>query len=295
MTVYADILVIVNLYIDFFLLWCVKKALRLRAGNGRLVLGALTGALCALTALLPQPPPLLSLLLGIAGAVVTTLSAFAPLPLRMLLKTALCFWAFSLALAGFFLFLIRFFVPGRMAVLGNAFYLDLSPLLLFLFTCGAYLVFRVLGKLFPGEASGARYCSLVLENRGHSVNLLAKADTGSALREPFSGLPVIVCQTECLKETAPPAVAEFLKSGNGPGTAVQAEGLRLIPFESLGGGGLLPAFRPQKVLAGREKIPLECWVAACGRNLSAGQFAALYNPDQFPALPKDPQFFHGGT
>ena len=28
MTVYADVFVIVNLYIDFFLLWCVRRFLR---------------------------------------------------------------------------------------------------------------------------------------------------------------------------------------------------------------------------------------------------------------------------
>ena len=45
MTVYADVLVIVNLYIDFFLLWCVKKALGLSAKRRRLALGALLGGI----------------------------------------------------------------------------------------------------------------------------------------------------------------------------------------------------------------------------------------------------------
>ena len=45
LVIYADVLVVVNLYVDFFLLWCVKKALGLRARARRLVLGALAGAL----------------------------------------------------------------------------------------------------------------------------------------------------------------------------------------------------------------------------------------------------------
>ena len=55
MTVYADVLVIVNLYIDFFLLWCVKKALGLSAKRRRLALGALLGGIVSLAALLPMP------------------------------------------------------------------------------------------------------------------------------------------------------------------------------------------------------------------------------------------------
>ena len=42
MTVYADVLVIVNLYVDFFLLWATRRVLQLRAKPWRLAAGALT-------------------------------------------------------------------------------------------------------------------------------------------------------------------------------------------------------------------------------------------------------------
>ena len=47
MTVYADVLVIVNLYVDFLLLWCTKRALHIRAKPWRLAAGGLIGALCS--------------------------------------------------------------------------------------------------------------------------------------------------------------------------------------------------------------------------------------------------------
>lgn len=281
MTVYADILVIVNLYIDFFLLWCVKKSLRLRARNRRLALGALAGALCALTALIPEQPGWLSLLLGLATALLTAAAAFAPLQPRMFCKATVCFWAYSFLLAGFFLFIIRFFSPGNVAVLGNTVYFGLSPFLLFFFTCAAYLVFTAVRKLFPGEAPSVRYCSLVVENLGGSAKLFAKADTGNALREPFSGLPVVVCEAESLRGIAPPAVLEFLETGNAP-AALPAEKLRLVPFESMGGAGVLPAFRAERVCLAKTGAPLDCYLALCRQKLSAGQFNALFNPDLFP-------------
>ena len=46
-TVYADVLVIVNLYVDFFLLWATRRVLQLRAKPWRLAAGALVGGLCA--------------------------------------------------------------------------------------------------------------------------------------------------------------------------------------------------------------------------------------------------------
>lgn len=282
MTVYADILVIVNLYIDFFLLWCVKKALHLTVKNRRLALGALAGAACSLTALLPEPAAILSLLWSLLSALGITAAAFWPLSLRTMGKAAAALWAFSLGLAGFFLFLLRFAAPKNVAVLGNVIYFDLSLPLLFFFTCGAYLVFSLGRRLLPGTSPGSRFRTLVVENQGVSLRLLAKADTGNSLREPFSGLPVILCRAESICPATPAGVLEFLENGSAEDAGLPQKGMRLIPFDSLGGGGLLPAFRPDTVKDSRTGRELPCWVAVCRRSFSAGEFDALLNPDQFP-------------
>ena len=151
MTVYADVLAVTNLYVDFFLLWCVRRSLHLRVRNRRLALGAAVGAACSLVCLLPQQPLWLARLWGGGSAALTTAAAFCPLSRRGFLRAFLCFWAFSFLLAGFFLFLIRWFAPRNLAVVGRAVYVDLSPLLLFLFTAAAYLVMWLFQKLFHRE------------------------------------------------------------------------------------------------------------------------------------------------
>ena len=80
-TVYADVLVIVNLYVDFFLLWATRRVLQLRAKPWRLAAGALVGGLCALACLLPQPW-WASLLWGGVSAAAVTAAAFCPLSPR---------------------------------------------------------------------------------------------------------------------------------------------------------------------------------------------------------------------
>lgn len=270
MTVYADVLVIVNLYIDFFLLWCVKRALGLRAGNGRLLLGALTGAGTSLLMLLPLSNPA-ALLVGAASAVGVSAAAFAPAPPGMLLREAACFWGASLLLAGFFLFLLRFVAPGHIRVLGSAVYFDLSLPMLFAFTCGAYGVLAVGERLRPRRGEAERSAYLTIETERGSVQVFARADTGNALTEPFSGLPVIVCEATALSPILPPMSPETLPPG-----------FRLIPYESLGGAGVLPAFRPRRVTF-KNGGPLDCFVAVSQKPLSAGQFEALFDPDRFPA------------
>ena len=75
LTIYADMLVAVNLYIDFFLLWCVRKVLGLGARTRRLLLGAFLGAVWALLSLLPLPA-WAALPLGLGGALLAALGAF---------------------------------------------------------------------------------------------------------------------------------------------------------------------------------------------------------------------------
>lgn len=203
MTVYADVLVIVNLYVDFFLLWATRRVLQLRAKPWRLAAGALVGGLCALACLLPQPW-WASLLWGGVSAAAVTAAAFCPLSRRGFLKTALCFWVFSLGLAGLCLFLIQWAGAPSLAVVGHTIYLDLSLPLLFACTAGAYGVLWALQKLFHREDFVPRACRLAITYQGKTVILWAKADTGCALREPFSELPVIVCQASALTPLLPP-------------------------------------------------------------------------------------------
>ena len=272
MTVYADILLLLNLYIDFFLLWTVRRLLGLRARPRRLLLGALAGALLSLTALLGLEG-LPALLLGVATALAVTGAAFAPLPLHRFLQAAGCFWLCTLGLAGLVLFALRFFAPRGVTLLGSVVYLDLSPALLFGCTLGAYGLYALARRLLPAGRSALRCSWLTIVRGEHTVRVYAKADTGNALREPFSGLPVIVCQREALEEVAPPGVLAY-PSGEAAG------GLRLVPFDSLGGGGLLPAFRPDRVLS-QGRPAGDCYIALCPRALSAGQYQALYDPALF--------------
>ena len=77
MTVYADVLVIVNLYVDYILLCLVKSFLRMSAPGYRLVLGALMGGALSLLGLLPLPGWAGPFTAG-AASLLTALAAFAP-------------------------------------------------------------------------------------------------------------------------------------------------------------------------------------------------------------------------
>lgn len=103
MTVYADILFIVNLYVDALLLAAVRRFLRLPLGKGRFLLAALLGGVFGLCALLPDIRGFPLLLLGAMEALALAAAAFAPKPIITLLKAAFLLLLFGAALSGLLL------------------------------------------------------------------------------------------------------------------------------------------------------------------------------------------------
>ena len=94
-------------------------------------------------------------------------------------------------------------------------------------------------------------------------------DSGNHLVEPFSNRPVIVVERAALDGllTIPDSVEDLPPNGV----------WRVVPFDSLGGEGLLPAFSPDSVVAvtPRGEIRLrDCYVAVCAR-LGRGEYDGL--------------------
>lgn len=265
MVIYGDILFLVNLYVDYFLLLGVKQFLHLRVKGFRLLLASLLGGAFSLLSLLPIPAPF-TYVLSALMAVGITFAAFFPMEKLALIKASACFFAFSFIFGGIVLLLSE--LTGRAAVIGGSVYFDLSPLLLFLFTVLSYFVSLLLDKLRGGREPDLLFCKLVVEHEGKQVELFAKTDTGNTLKEPFSGLPVVVAEKQALG----------MFSKNNP------QGFRLVPFHALGGEGLLPAFKPEKLYIKKTGRALNCYLALYDGKLSPGSWNCLAGPEAIETL-----------
>ena len=80
MTVYADLLFIVNLYIDALLLSAVRRFLRLPLTGKRLLLASVLGGVFGLSALLPALPGVVLFPLALLESLALCAAAFAPKP-----------------------------------------------------------------------------------------------------------------------------------------------------------------------------------------------------------------------
>ncbi len=122
----------------------------------------------------------------------------------------------------------------------------------------------------------------------HCVSLIGLVDTGNDLRDPVSGLPVIVVDWDCLKGMMPDEVSCFFLSTWSLVTAKLTElaigrKLRLIPYESVSGNrGVLPGFKPDAlfVVGKHGKLRKHAVVGVSEKPLSSeGLYQALLHPE----------------
>lgn len=203
-TVYADILFIVNLYVDALLLSAVRRFLRLPLKTGRWLLAAALGGFFGLSALLPHIRGFPLLLLGLLQALLLAAAAFAPKPPATLLKAAFLLLLFGAALSG-----LLSLLPFHGILLANgAVYFDISAPLLIVLTCAAYGVLYLFDRLFQKREPDVLFSTVTVDFGGKQAVLSAKVDTGLTLREPFSGLPVIVAERAAVSALLPPGFGD---------------------------------------------------------------------------------------
>ena len=101
MTVYADLLFIVNLYIDALLLSAVRRFLRLPLTGKRLLLASVLGGVFGLSALLPALPGVVLFPLALLESLALCAAAFAPKPMTQILKPLFCCFCLARRFPGF--------------------------------------------------------------------------------------------------------------------------------------------------------------------------------------------------
>lgn len=269
MVIYVDVLLALNGWIDYLLLLAVRRTTVDDTKAWRLALGALVGALSCLTLLLPPLPLWLTMLVRLLSAAVMVTVAFRRRSWRDWVRRVLYLFAYSVGFAGLCGALYFFVAPQGFYVSNGVVYYSVPPLLLVALTVVCYGILWLWEQWSRRRAPKEHLLQVRLTHNGQQVTFPCLYDSGNHLAEPFSGYPVLVAERAALENLLPiPATVEHLTPG---------DGWRLIPFDTLGGGGLLPAFIPSSavVMTGNGEVSLPpCYVAVCQR-LGSGEYHGL--------------------
>ncbi len=275
--IYVDVLIFVNLIVNYFLILATAKFLYLKVSPLRLIFGEILGSAYSLYIFLPDLPVALALLVRLFMAATIVLVTFGAKSFKIFAKAIVYFFLVSFAFSGIMFGLWYMFRPTGMAVNNGVVYFNISPLVLVISSVFSYLIIEIAGKVLEKRENKNLFCDVFARVGEEDFSFFAKVDTCNYLTEPFSSLPVIVASGEVFHGLFPEGFSVL------DSRALEAAGgsnlkLRFIPFKSVSGEGLLPAFKPDSVKIGREGSEKEAYIAVCERRVLPPGVSGLVSP-----------------
>ena len=244
MYIYVDVLLILNLYVNYFLLLATGRLMNLPCGRKRCIAAAAVGSLCALTIFLPPMHWALCTLLRVAMGVPVVWICFGR---RMRLRDVVCFFVVSMGFGGAMLAVSLWRRPVGMAFNNASLYLDFSPACLLICTVAAYALTCGIRFLVDRSTMTQGHYRVVVRYGPRVIGMEALADSGNLLMDRFSGKPVILCGGAELEQLVQ-LEGNLMDPAAYAAMAMHCKGMRLIPCATVTGSGVVPVFAPDEVL-----------------------------------------------
>ncbi len=267
MVVYADILIILNFAVDYFLLRITDVLLKSGAKLYRMILASLLGGVLSLYIFLPPLGAVFESGIKILMSIFLTFVCFGFKSAAKFIRTAAVFTLITFAYGGITLAVWYLFHPNGMVINNSVTYFNISPVLLIISATVFYAVSLLIKAFFGKKNATAEECEITLCLAKKQINLTAVSDTGNNLSDAFSGAAVIIID----KKTAAALSSdrEVLKTRCRP-----------VPCKTVSGDTLLEGYRldKAKITAGGKEIWLKSPVAAVSRT-AIGENKAIINPE----------------
>lgn len=236
MVIYADILVVINLFVNYFLLLITKRILRVCVRRIRILCGAVFGGLYSLIIFAPALPLAITVLFHMAAVGILVLISFPTNTVKAYFKAYAAFFAVNFGFGGAMLAVWLVFQPNGMVYQNGAVYFDISMQTLLLSTVFCYILFSVFFALLKRKAPDNRLYTVLLQNGNKSVHTKALLDTGNTLSDGFSDTPILIATERILHKLATEDAQAFLR-GDIP--QVQKTSFRFIPYGTVHGNGVM--------------------------------------------------------
>lgn len=258
MVIYVDVLFVINFFITFLLLLFTSKMIKRDVKIYRLLFGAALGGLYSLVILFDELNFLISFFGKIAVALLIVLISFGFKRFYLYIKAAAIFFFSNMLFLGIILAVWFAYKPDGIVINNNTVYFDISAKILLFSALIAYVISVVIIKLYNHTIAKKEIFSLTIYKNDKKIHMFAFLDSGNKLKEPFSNYPVIIADSNKL---------DFQEE-------------RIIPYNTVGGEGVLKAFKPDKVVLSSGKKNYETSrVYIALSTVDSKDFSAILNPE----------------
>ena len=192
MIVYGDILIVLNLIVDYFLLLATSKMLNRKPRLWRMFLSSFEGGFFSLYIFLPQSVFIIELMLRIAICLIISFTAFGFVNLKEFLKATGMYFAITCLYAGIMTAIWKILKPRGMVINNSVVYFDISAITLIGCTVIFYFIFVLFSKIFASYHNYADKCKVTIRYKEKESSFEAIIDTGNSVSDVFGNSEVII-------------------------------------------------------------------------------------------------------
>jgi len=241
MTIYLDIVILENICMNFIILFATGIINKTKIKYWKLFLASLLGGIYSVIAYMNILEIYSNLFVKIILSICMVYIAFKSEKIKILFKQLLIFYLTSFTFGGVS-FALLYFIKPQDILMKNGVYIGTYPIKVVLI--GGIIGFAILViafKVMKGKINRSNmYCEVKINLFEKSKKVKAVIDTGNFLKDPITGVPVIVVEKEVVRDFVNNDIIDNLDkiiSGQideKTNMLEYASKVRLIPFSSLG-------------------------------------------------------------
>ncbi len=271
--VYADILIVVNILVNYFLFRASAAVTKLEFKPVRLLAASVLGGVFSLIIFIDGLHWVLSAVIKTAFIIISVFVAFKPVSLKVFLKCTAAFLLSNFVFAGIMLACCTVFFPNLVIYKNGVVYFDIDILTLAVASVVCYAVLTLISYFTASRVPPKSIFDFTLFYGDKILSAKALFDTGNGLKDSFSGRPVIIAE------------ADFLEEAFGKGfDCTKMKNYRLVPYSTIKGNGVLPAFLADKVTvtSGDKTVTaFDIYIAVTDKKIISGGYSALLSTTFF--------------
>lgn len=265
--IYADVLVIINLAVNYLLLRASAAMTGYTFRTWRILISSLIGGVFSLLIFVEDLSPSINTLIKIFLFVIMVTTAFSTKNIRSFLKCSASFALVNFGFAGIMLALSTAILPNSAAYINGFVYFDISLLTLTVSTVVCYVIIKIISKFTKSKIPQKSIYEIRIYYDNKVAEGKALFDSGNTLCDCFSGRPVIIAEKNFVNNLLCNDDITSMKS------------FRLIPFSTINNAGALPSFMADKTEIFINGKWIECtniYVSITDKKIVSGSYSALF-------------------
>lgn len=269
MIVYADILIVLNLLVNYFIILATVKFLRKKVNIFRILIGSFVGAFSSLYIFLPEVSLFEEAIFKILLCLIISAVVFKINPKKQFFKSAGTLFLITCSYAGVMIAVWKIFRPRGMAINNSVVYFNVSPLVIVIFSAIFYLVFSILMKIFGRNNIYADECDVCVCSFDKKVRFKAIVDTGNSVSDVFGKSEIIIVDKSVFESLG-------FKEKN-------KTRYRAVPYSTVSGSGILDGYRCDygAVSTADKIIELKSPIIAVSNTPIRDDYSGIVNPQIF--------------